>query len=161
MRRGSRAANAREPTAGRGCNFIDARSGLAFIRSSLEGHRDLTRYAFLQQKLSRLDHRFGVEAIAHHSVEQRIRKRHDGHALVVRHESAHDRDLAVGRDTAGSVIKCFVESVNAKPARGFDALEVPQCSLRLDHRAKRGRIRRNDAVVAKSAFQPQAGHSEI
>ena len=54
---------------------------------------DVARHALLEQQLARLDHRLAMEARAHLPVLQGVRDGDDGHALVMRHEVAHDRDV--------------------------------------------------------------------
>ena len=52
------------------------------------GH--IARNAFLQQQFDTLNHRVRVEAVTQAAVLQGIGNRGDGHALMVRHETAHD-----------------------------------------------------------------------
>ena len=77
MRRGRRSAETCEPPAGGECDFTDPDSGLALFGNRRKRHRDLAGHAFLQQKLGGLDQRFGVEAHAHHAVQNRIGKRYE------------------------------------------------------------------------------------
>ena len=106
------APSARRVTASRG-------GGLHLLGARMRDG-DVARHALLQQQLAGLDHRLAVEARAHPAVLQRVGDGDDGHALVVRHEVAHDRDvLALGQPRAGEVER-LVEAVAAAapmPAR--------------------------------------------
>ncbi|MDT4827013.1 hypothetical protein FQZ97_603390 [compost metagenome] len=64
-------------------------------------HGDVAWHAFLQQQFAGLDHRLAMEALAHAAIVQGIGDGNDGHALVVRHEAAHDGNrLALGQARA-------------------------------------------------------------
>ena len=80
------------------------------------GDRDVARRALLQQQLGRLDDRLGVEARAHHAVEQRVGDGHDRHALVVGHVGAHDRPGLAFRQAGRREVERLVEAVAAAPA---------------------------------------------
>ncbi len=75
------------------CLKVANRGACTHFLGTRMGDGDIARRALLQQELARLDHRLGVEASAHHPVEQGVGESHDRHALVVRHVGAHDRLL--------------------------------------------------------------------
>ena len=111
------------------CRRGGARSATAVIaseRGSLDlfgprmRDRDVARHALLQQELAGLDHRLAVEAGAHPPVLQRVGDGDDRHALMMRHEVAHDRDVFAFGQPRAREVEGLVEAVaalRAHPAR--------------------------------------------
>ena len=56
------------------------------------GHRNLARRSLVQQRGHRLDRGAGHGPALSRVVQQQIAQCHDGHALVVRHQGADDRE---------------------------------------------------------------------
>ena len=68
------------------------RAGWHFLGARVR-HGDEARHALLQQQFAGLDHRLTMEAFSHARALQRVGDGDQRHALVVRHEVAHDGDL--------------------------------------------------------------------
>ena len=115
-------------------------------------HRHVTRRALLQQQLRRLDDRLGVEPRPHRAVEKRVGDGDDRHALMMRHEGAHDRDGLAFRHAGRRVVERLVEAVAAARAERGEPVEVARRGLRIDHGRERGRVRRDDDVLAEPAL---------
>ena len=81
----------REAPASRRCRIQRVAHTLVHGGSDL-GARHAAARPLLQQQFGRFDQRVGVEAGPHDPVERGIGDGNDGHALMVRHEGAHDRD---------------------------------------------------------------------
>ena len=148
-------------SAGRWFDFLDLPRQTPLLSDAREGFRDLTRHAFLQQKLGRPDHRLGVEAVAHDAAQDRICERQDRHSLVMRHEIAHDGDVAALQQPGGRIVESFVEAVAAAAAGCFERLEIAQRGVRLNHGGERRRIGCDHHIVAQPALEPEAGHAEV
>ena len=66
------------------------------------------------------------------------------------------------RHAARRVVQRLVEAIAAARADARRAAsKLRAAAVRIDHRRERGRIRRDDDVLAKPALQPEAGHAEI
>ena len=148
-------------SAGRWFDFLDLPRQTPLLSDAREGFRDLTRHAFLQQKLGRPDHRLGVEAVAHDAAQDRICERQDRHSLVMRHEIAHDGDVAALQQPGGRIVEGFVEAVAAAAAGCFERLEIAQRGVRLNHGGEGRRIGCDHHIVAQPALEPEAGHAEV
>ena len=59
------------------------------------------------------------------------------------------------------VVECFVETMAAERAGPCQTFQVADRRLRVDHRGKRCRIRRDDEVFAQTAFETEARHAEV
>src|SRR3546814_3157663 len=77
--------------------------------------------AFLKQQLAGLDHRFAMETIAHPGIVQSVRDGDDGHALVMGHETANDRDILIVRKPRASEIEGLVEAIAAASSHRIEA----------------------------------------
>ena len=87
-------------------------------------HGDIARHALLQQKLGRLNDRFGMEARAHRAVMQRVGDGDENHRLVMRHIGAHDGDLGAFRKARARVVERLIPAVGAARAEAGHALKV-------------------------------------
>ena len=122
---------------------------------------DFARNTFLQQKLGGLNDGFGVKPIAHHAVQQGVGDGDDGHALMMRHEGAHERKRVAFLHAGGREIQRLVETVAASCAHLSHAGIVGGGGGRVDHGGQAGRIRRDDAGFAQAALEAEAGDAEI
>jgi hypothetical protein len=93
--------------------------------------------------------------------EQGVGDGHDGHALMMRHEGAHDRHGLVFRQPDRRIVQRLVEAVAAARAGRGQALEVARRGLRIDHGGKRRRVGRDDDVLPQAALETEARHAEI
>ena len=117
-------------------------------------------YTFLQEQFVGLNHGFGAETRAKEIVAQHIRDRDQDHALVMRHESAHDDEvLALGHATRREVQR-FIPAEAAAGAELRQHFEISQGGARIHHRRERGRIGRDHGIVAKPALQSQTRDAE-
>ncbi len=123
-------------------------------------HHDVARHALLQQKLRRLHDGFGVEALAHLAVLQRIGDGDQAHRLVMRHVAAHDGDLGAFRKARRRVVHRLVPAIGAAPALVGEALEIARRMGGIDHRGERGGIGRDDDVLRQAALVAEVGHAE-
>ena len=138
----------------------ERRSRFHFLRPRMD-HRDIARRALLQEQFGRLNAWLGMKSRAHLTVEQDIRDRHDGHALMMRHVRPNDGDLGAVRDTRARVVERFMKAVSATRADSAESLEIAHRAFRIDHGGKRRGVGRDDGVLAQAAFEPQAGDTEI
>ncbi len=81
------------------------------ILRARRGGGDIARHTFVQQQLNALDHRFGVKPIAQAAILQRVGDGGDRHALMMRHETAHDGVVAFLGNAGGGEIDRFVKAV--------------------------------------------------
>ena len=125
------------------------------------GHGHVPRHALLQQQLAGLDHRFAMEALAHPAFVQGVRDGDDGHALVMRHEAAHDREPGVVGQPGPGEIHGLVEAIAAGRAHVGEAPVVAQRTGGIDHGGQARRVGRDHDVVRQAALEAQARHAEI
>ncbi len=131
------------------------------LRRPWASDRDVTRSTFLQKQLCRLYDGFGMEPRPHGTIQQGISDGDDRHALMMRHEGAHDRNAVALRQSGWCVVQGFIEAVAATSADRGKSLEISSRCGRVDHGCQRRGIRRDDDVFPKTAFQPQAGNTEV
>ena len=128
------------------------------------GPRRRPGHLFLEQQLGSLDARVGVEARRHRSSAghrgERVGQRDDGHALVVRHEGAHDFEARAVGQPFGREVDALVEAEAAARAEPLQALEVADRGQRRVHGCERRRIGRDHELPLEAAFQAEAGHAE-
>ena len=143
------------------------RRGSAFDRSHQHffgprrGKGCIARYPFLQQQLDPLDHRLGVEPPAQAAVLQGVGDGGDGHALMMRHETAHNHMARPFRQTRGREIQRLVKTEPACAAKRCKRRIIPHRRLRINHRRQPGGIGCDHPVLAQAAFQPQPRHPEV
>ena len=99
--------------------------------------------------------------VAHRAVQQRVGDGDDGHALMVRHVGAHDRDVCALRQPARRVVERLVEAVAAARADAGEPREIARRRRRIDHGRERRRVGRDHGILAQAALQPEAGNAEI
>ena len=103
------------------------------LQDRRRGRRDLAWHALLEKELGRPNNRLGVEAAAHHTVEQGVGDGSDRHPLVVGHERAYDGGALAVRDPGPREVQCLVETVTAAGADGLEVLEVLHGGPRVNH----------------------------
>ena len=135
------------------------RADIGERRRLLEVRGDLGQ-PFLQQQHRRQELRVGREPALHRSTAQQIGEREHAHALVVRHERADRYRRLRARQPRRRVIDRFVKTVAAFGADRRQPLQVHRRRLGRDHQGHHRCVRRNDDIVAQSAFQPDAGDAE-
>ncbi len=101
---------------------------------------DVPGHALLEQKFAGLDHRFAVEARSHLAIVQRVRYRDDGHALMMGHEVADDRDVLAFGESRTREIKRLIEAVAAACSQRREAGVVLTRAMRVHHRREARRI---------------------
>ena len=145
----------------------DGRRHPHFLGDARDGRRREARHPLLEQQLGGLDPRIGVEAPDHHVVQQHVGQRHQHHPLVVAHVGANHRRRSgrgvvepIGLDVAGHVVDRLEEAELAAGALAFEPPQVGGCRQRIDQRAERGGVRRDDQLVAEAAGQAEPGHAE-
>ena len=121
------------------------------------GH--LTRCALMQQG----SHGFDV-GIAHapalrRAVQQHIGKRYKGHALVVRHESAHRGESLVARAPRGREVQRLDEAIALPGCQRLQRCEVGAGCVRCNQRRQRRGIGRNHQLIGRRAAQRQTGNA--
>ena len=121
----------------------------------------IARHPFLQQQLSRLDHRLGVKQVAQTAVLQGIGNGGDRHALMVGHVTAHDDVVFIIRQTGRGKIHRLIKSVMPHRTQCRQPRIVLRRGHRINHRSQAGGIRCDNLIFAKPAFQAKAGHAEI
>ena len=87
-----------------------------------------------------------MEAFTHLSVMKGIGNRHDAHALMVGHETAHDGKRLACLEARGREIECLIESMATQCAQLSKAREIAMRGEGLDHRGQPGRVGRDDQV---------------
>ena len=115
----------------------------------------------MQEQFGRTNHRLRMESLAHHPLEQGVGDRDDRHSLVVRHERADDRDLLSVQQPARREVERLEKSEAAARAESRQAREIACRGDRVDHRGERGRVGRDDGVLAQSALQPEPRNAEV
>ena len=125
------------------------------------GNDDVARHAFLKQQLTGLNHRFAMEPGAHLTIMQRVRDGNDGHALVMGHEIAYDRDGLVFRQSRTGEIEGFVETVAAQRTHLGQAGVVQLRTVWINHGRKTRCIGRDHHVFGEAAFKAETGYTEI
>ena len=89
-----------------------------------------------------------MEPLPQDAIAQHIDDRGDGHALMVGHEAAHDRQgFAVGQ-AGGGEIDSLVKAVTPFGPKFCQMRVVLDRSAGVDHRGKSGGIGRNHPVLA-------------
>ena len=140
--------------------IVDPRRRPYFLGARV-GHGDISRRALLQQQFRRAHRRLVVKPSAHDSVQQHVGDRDDRHALVVRHEGAHDRAVRSGGHAAAGVVDRLVVAIAAERAGRGQPVEIDHRLRRFDH-GRQGRcIRRDDGVRAESPLQAESRHAEV
>ena len=102
-----------------------------------------------------------MEPGAHPSVLQGVGDRHDGHALMMGHDGADDRDALVLRKARRSEIEGFVEAVATARSHGGEARVVRSRPLRVDHGRETRRIGRDHDVLGEAALQAETRNAKI
>ena len=120
----------------------------------------VARHALLEEQLGGLDDRVGVEALDHRAVVDDVAERDQRHPLVVGHVALDHGDRRSVGEPARRVVERLAEPVPAARAGLVEPVEVPDRGLGLDHRRQRGRVRRDDHVLAEPALEAEAGHAE-
>ena len=100
MRSGRRLMRGEKP-ASAGRLDIAGAGGRLHFRRPWPRRSDVARHALLQQQFAGLDDRLGMETPAHHALKQSVGDGDDRHALVMRHEGAHDGDVSPSGTRAG------------------------------------------------------------
>ena len=151
-----------------GKNFAPARGirvagarGRLDLRRPRPGRRDLARNPLLQQQFRRPNDRLGMEALSHRAVKDRVGDRDDRHALMMRHEGADESEALAFRNPRGGEIHGLVKSIAAPRAHRRQSLEIRGRGRGINHGRQAGRIRRDDAIFAQSAFQSETRHAKI
>ena len=152
--------NGNDPAPARGIRIAGARAGLD-LRRPRPRRGDLARHPLLQQQFRRLNDRLGMEALSHRAVEDRVGDRDDRHALMMRHEGADESEALAFRNPGGGEIHRLIESIPAPGAQCRQSFEIRGRGRGIDHGRQAGRIRRDDAIFAQSAFQSEARHAKI
>ena len=160
MRGGRRLMRGDEPPSAGRFDVAGAGGRLHFRRPKAR-RRDVARHALLQQQFGRLDDRLGMEARPHRAVEQSVGDGDDRHALMMRHEGAHDRDAFALGHARRRVIQRLVEAVAPLRADLGQPRQIGHRRARIDHRRQRGGVGRDDPLFAEAALQPEAGNAEI
>src|ERR1051326_6093946 len=160
MCRGKWSMRRHQPASAGGRDFANIR-GRPRFRCPGPGHRDVMRRMFLEEEFRRPNHWLGMKTSPHGAVMQRIAYCHDGHTLMVCHESTNDPDGLAYWHSSWSVIERFVETVTPLPAAFRQPLEVLGCFLWLDHGRQSGRVRRHDRVCFKSPLITKARNTKI
>ena len=109
--------NGNDPAPARGIRIAGARAGLD-LRRPRPRRRDLAGNPLLQQQFRRLNDRLSMEALAHRAVEDRVGDPGYRHALMMRHEGAHECEGLAFRNPNRGEIHGLIESVPA-PAPSF------------------------------------------
>ena len=92
---------------------------------------------------------------------QDVGQRGDRHALVVRHDRAHDRGFLAFTQARGGEVDGLPESVGPeRPGRGQPS-EVSRRRGGIDHRGERRRVGRDDEVLGEPALQPEAATPKL
>ena len=117
--------------------------------------------AFLQEKLYPLNNWLGVKAVAQAAVLQRVGDGDDGHALMMRHETAHDGVACVALQAGRGEIDCFVKPEPAFGPKRCEARIIPHCGRWVDHRCQSGGIGRDHAVFTETPFQPKSRNAKV
>ena len=125
------------------------------------GGGNVAGHALLQQQLGRLHHRLAVEPGAHGAAEHGVGDGHDRHALVMRHEGAHHRELGTERDARRREVERLIEAIGAPRAALDQPGEVFDGRTRVNHGGKGRRIRRDDEVLAQATLEAKVGNPEI
>ena len=89
-----------------------------------------------------------------------MRQREQAHALVVRHERAHDRARLPARQPRRRVVDRLVEAESPGEPVAGEPLQVAARLLGRDHQRERRRVRRDDEILGQPALQAQPGHAE-
>ena len=121
---------------------------------------DRLRDALLQQEQRRLELRIGQEALLHRTIAQQIVQRQQAHALVMRHERAHDLARLAARQTRRRVVDRLVKPEATCRAVRSQALQVRARRFRSHHQRQGARVRRDDDILGETALQSQSGHAE-
>ena len=147
------------------CRGLRRPRGAGLFGRPRRRRRRFAWHALLQQELGRLNARVGVKPIDHHVAKQRVRHRHQKHALVVRHERPH-HDAAVRgrclfiRPLARAVVDGVVEPEATLGAGTRQTPEVLERVGGLERQRQCGGIRRDHEVVSQSPLQTQTGDTE-
>ena len=102
-----------------------------------------------------------METRAHDAVQYGIGDCSNRHALVVRHEGAHQAELATLRHTAGREVQRFMKTVAAPGADGGQFCEVAHGGPWINHGCQSGGVGRDDQIILKAAFEPEARDAEV
>ncbi len=102
-----------------------------------------------------------MKPFAHPPVEQNVGDGNHGHALMMRHECANDRNPGSLRQSAASVIERLVEAVAATRAECNQSRKIEHGAFGIDHHGKGRRVRRDHDVFAQAPLQPQTRHAEV
>ena len=121
---------------------------------------DLPWRALVQQRHMGFDQRRAGKPAPRRVVAQHVAQRHQRHALVVRHEVAHDAErLAFRLPRHGEIDRVEEAAVAARTER-FEQAQVSHRIGRRHQRRHRARIGRDHAVGRWRAAQGQARHTK-
>src|SRR5216684_9178136 len=112
------------------------------------GNRDTARSPLLQQKLRRLDDGIGVKAYAHRTAVERVSDRYQGHPLMVRHVSAHDRYSLALRNARRRIVQSLIPAESAEAAGGKEPRKILRGGFRIHHRRQRRRVGSDDGILS-------------
>ena len=133
--------------------------------------RQLVRYALLQQRRHGGQARVGHAPAAWRALQQHIGQSDQGHALVVRHEGADEREAAVtvlaAVQNAGlpsdlafwAVVQRLDEAAGAACLQAIEHPHVGQCRQRVEHRRQRAGVGRHHQLIGWRAAHGQAWHA--
>ena len=104
--------------------------------------------------------RIGFETPLHRPIRAPPGEREQAHALVVRHERAHDRMVCAVRHADGRVVDGFVETIRRQPpSRPSRCRFAHTLAARPAAPAHHG-VRRDHQLLREPALQAEAGHAE-
>lgn len=104
--------------------------------------------------------RVGDKAFLHRRIAQHVVQRQQRHALVMRHERAHQRVLFATRHARGRVVDRFVQTETPVESQRLQLLQIAAGRIRFDHQCHRAGIRGDHQILAQPALEPEPGYTE-